>query len=74
MVSVLWIRRGLCAAVLCAAVAAGAQGTTDAAKTVVVVSSENSKISGQLFHPKMCPNMLNQVAFVRPSPRTTRMN
>ena len=36
---------------------------TDASKTVVVVSSDNPKISGQLFHPKICPNMVNYVAF-----------
>ncbi len=45
--------------------AASAQEATDAAKTVVVVSSENPKISGQLFHPKMCPNKVEYVAFVR---------
>ncbi len=42
-----------------------AEETTDAAKTVVVVTSENPKISGQLFHPIICPNELNTVAFVR---------
>lgn len=45
--------------------AASAQEATDAAKTVIVVSSENPKISGQLFHPKMCPNKVEYVAFVR---------
>ena len=38
---------------------------TDATKTVTVVSSDNPKISGQLFHPKICPNKVNHVAFVR---------
>jgi Tol biopolymer transport system component len=44
--------------------AAGAEAT-DASKTVVVVSSDNPKISGQLFHPKICPNLVNYIAFVR---------
>jgi hypothetical protein len=52
---------GLAAA---AGVSAGPDAT-DASKTVVVVSSDNPKISGQLFHPKICPNMVNYVAFVR---------
>jgi Tol biopolymer transport system component len=42
-----------------------AEEATDASKTVVVVSSENPKISGQLFHPKMCPSKVEYVAFVR---------
>ena len=42
-----------------------AQRTIYVQKTVVVVSSDNPKISGQLFHPKICPNRLNYVAFVR---------
>jgi dipeptidyl aminopeptidase/acylaminoacyl peptidase len=57
-----------CAWVL-AAISAGnalaAPEATDASKTVVVVSSDNPKISGQLFHPKICPNLVNYVAFVR---------
>ena len=44
---------------------ATAADATDASKTVVVVSSDNPKISGQLFHPKICPNFVNYVAFVR---------
>ncbi len=51
--------------ILLAAALAGAQEATDAVKTVVVVSSDNPKISGQLFHPKMCPNLQNYIAFVR---------
>src|SRR5437879_6032056 len=42
-----------------------AADATDASKTVVVVSSDNPKISGQLFHPKICPNFVNYIAFVR---------
>ncbi len=42
-----------------------ADEATDASKTVVVVSSDNAKISGQLFHPKMCPNKPNYMAFIR---------
>lgn len=42
-----------------------ASDATDASRTVVVVSSDNPKITGQLFHPKICPNMVNYVAFVR---------
>jgi len=42
-----------------------ADEATDASKTVVVVSSENVKITGQLFHPRMCPNKTNYVAFIR---------
>ncbi len=38
---------------------------TDATKTVVVVSSADPKISGQLFHPKICPGFINYVSFVR---------
>jgi len=52
-------------ALLLASSALFAAEATDAAKTIVVVSSENPKLSGQLFHPKMCPNLLNDVAFVR---------
>jgi Tol biopolymer transport system component len=44
---------------------AQAQNTLDILKTVVVVSSDNPRLSGQLFHPKICPNLLNEVAFVR---------
>lgn len=43
----------------------GAQYSINAQKTIVVVSSENPKISGQLFHPKICPNLPNYMAFVR---------
>ncbi|MDB5047634.1 MAG: family peptidase [Fibrobacteres bacterium] len=45
--------------------ATAATDATDASKTVVVVSSDNPKISGQLFHPKICPNFVNYIAFVR---------
>ena len=38
---------------------------TDASKTVILVSSDNPKVTGQLFHPKICPNLINYVAFVR---------
>ena len=48
-----------------AALPASGQNSIDARKTVVVVSSDNPKISGQLFHPKLCPKMLNYVAFAR---------
>ncbi len=34
-------------------------------KTVTVVSSDNPKLTGQLFHPVMCPTQVNIVAFVR---------
>jgi len=34
-------------------------------KTVVVVSSDNPRLSGQLFHPKICPNLPEDVAFER---------
>jgi len=56
-----------CAWLLAASVGTtwAAPEATDASKTVVVVSSDNPKISGQLFHPKICPNMVNYVAFVR---------
>ena len=54
------------AAVAVAVPALAADGSaTDASKTVVVVSSDNPKITGQLFHPKICPNLVNYVAFVR---------
>src|SRR6184192_4196937 len=48
-----------------ASLAMAASEATDASKTVVVVSSDNPKISGQLFHPKICPNFVNYIAFVR---------
>ena len=34
-------------------------------KTIVVASSENPKLVGQLFHPKLCPNNTDYIAFVR---------
>ena len=48
-----------------ATVPAGAQNSIEPQKITAVVSSDNPKISGQLFHPQICPNLLNQVAFVR---------
>ena len=48
----------LTAAAVLAGVAHAGSEATDASKTVVVVSSDNPKISGQLFHPKICPNLV----------------
>jgi dipeptidyl aminopeptidase/acylaminoacyl peptidase len=42
-----------------------AQSALEIRKTVVVVSSDNPRLSGQLFHPKICPNRVYDVAFVR---------
>ncbi len=38
---------------------------TKTVKISVIVSSDNEKLSGQLFHPKLCPNDLNYLTFVR---------
>lgn len=57
-----WCVLGLLGGLL---IPAAAQNSINAQKTVVVVSSDNPKISGQLFHPKICPNSLNYVAFTR---------
>lgn len=42
-----------------------AADATDASKTVVVVSSSDPKLSGQLFHPKISTNFVNFISFVR---------
>ncbi len=63
-----WFRRNFLNLAACAAffpAAAVAQSPLEIRKTVVVVSSDNPRLSGQLFHPKICPNMPNEVAFVR---------
>ncbi|MBF0430390.1 MAG: PD40 domain-containing protein [Fibrobacteria bacterium] len=38
---------------------------TRAVKIKALVSSEDSRLSGQLFHPKLCPNNVNFLSFVR---------
>jgi len=38
---------------------------TQAKKTLAIVSSNNPKLSGQLFHPSLCPNNTDYLSFVR---------
>ncbi|MFC1584342.1 TolB family protein [Fibrobacterota bacterium] len=38
---------------------------TKAQKTLSVLSSENPELTGQLFHPKLCPNNPDYLSFVR---------
>ena len=65
MTRALSIRSAPWAVLIVMAVSAFAENSIDAGKTVVVVSSGDSRISGQLFHPKICPNRMNYVIFVR---------